>query len=56
MSMAGGEYVSVHSHADSEAAELERERHELQVDVAGEHKELAASMQGAGSIRQFPDR
>lgn len=42
MSMAAGEYVSVHSQADSEAAELERERQELLTDVAGEHKELAA--------------
>ncbi|EIL91507.1 VIT1/CCC1 transporter family protein [Rhodanobacter spathiphylli] len=42
MSMAAGEYVSVHSQADSERAELEREHHELQTDVEAEHKELAA--------------
>jgi VIT1/CCC1 family predicted Fe2+/Mn2+ transporter len=42
MSMAAGEYVSVHSQADTEGAELERERAELQADHHGEHKELAA--------------
>jgi VIT1/CCC1 family predicted Fe2+/Mn2+ transporter len=42
MSMAAGEYVSVHSQADTENAELERERKELAADSEGEHKELAA--------------
>jgi VIT1/CCC1 family predicted Fe2+/Mn2+ transporter len=42
MSMAAGEYVSVHSQADTEAAELALERTELKTDDAGEHKELAA--------------
>src|SRR5580692_3602185 len=42
MSMAAGEYVSVHSQADTEKAELERERKELKTDNRGEHKELAA--------------
>ena len=42
MSMAAGEYVSVHSQADTEKAELELERTELQTDNKGEHKELAA--------------
>src|SRR5450432_1000885 len=42
MAMAAGEYVSVHSQADIESAELERERKELAVDVVGEHAELAA--------------
>ena len=42
MSMAAGEDVSVHSQADSERAELEREHQELQTDVEAEHKELAA--------------
>jgi VIT1/CCC1 family predicted Fe2+/Mn2+ transporter len=41
MSMAAGEYVSVHSQADVERAELELERHELKTDNRGEHKELA---------------
>jgi VIT1/CCC1 family predicted Fe2+/Mn2+ transporter len=38
--MAAGEYVSVHSQADAENAELERERAELQADDKGERKEL----------------
>lgn len=40
MSMAAGEYVSVRSQADTEAADLARERRELESDVAGEHREL----------------
>ena len=40
MSMATGEYVSVHSQADTEAAALAQERHELAVDYAGESREL----------------
>jgi VIT1/CCC1 family predicted Fe2+/Mn2+ transporter len=42
MSMAAGEYVSVHSQADTEKAELELERMELKTDNQGEHKELTA--------------
>jgi VIT1/CCC1 family predicted Fe2+/Mn2+ transporter len=42
MSMAAGEYVSVHSQADAEKADLERERKELQADEAGERNELMA--------------
>ena len=42
MSMAAGEYVSVHSQADSEEAELALERTELRTDNKGEHKELTA--------------
>jgi vacuolar iron transporter family protein len=41
MSMATGEYVSVHSQADSEAAALAQERSELQEDFSGERRELA---------------
>ncbi len=40
--MAAGEYVSVHSQKDTESAELELEREELQADNKGEHRELAA--------------
>ncbi|HSX85843.1 MAG TPA: VIT family protein [Cellvibrio sp.] len=40
MSMAAGEYVSVHAQADTEAADLAREIHELEHDMAGEHREL----------------
>jgi vacuolar iron transporter family protein len=42
MSMAAGEYVSVHSQADTEKADLARERAELKADDRGEHKELTA--------------
>ncbi|BCB27218.1 membrane protein [Sulfurimicrobium lacus] len=48
MSMAAGEYVSVHSQADTEQAELERERKELETDDQGEHKELTAIYIGRG--------
>ena len=41
MSMAAGEYVSVHSQADTEQADLKLERAELKADSQGEHKELA---------------
>ena len=42
MSMAAGEYVSVHSQADTENADLARERAELEGNPDAEHKELAA--------------
>ena len=42
MSMAAGEYVSVHSQADAEKADLSRERGELATDPAAEQRELAA--------------
>lgn len=42
MSMAAGEYVSVHSQADTELAELQLERTELKADDKGEHQELTA--------------
>ena len=42
MSMAAGEYVSVHSQADTEQADLKLERKELKKDNKGEHEELAA--------------
>ena len=42
MSMAAGEYVSVHSQADTEEAELNLERTELKEDDKGEQKELTA--------------
>lgn len=41
MSMAAGEYVSVSSQADTENADLERERRELEADIEYEHQELA---------------
>ena len=42
MSMAAGEYVSVHSQADTEKADLELERAELKTNDKSEHQELAA--------------
>jgi VIT1/CCC1 family predicted Fe2+/Mn2+ transporter len=42
MSMAAGEYVSVHSQADTEKADLLRESAELKADPSAEHRELAA--------------
>jgi VIT1/CCC1 family predicted Fe2+/Mn2+ transporter len=48
MSMAAGEYVSVHSQADTEEAELEVERAELEADYPGERRELAAIYVGRG--------
>ena len=48
MSMAAGEYVSVHSQADTEAADLVRERAELKADDSGERKELTAIYVGRG--------
>lgn len=41
MSMAAGEYVSVGSQSDTEAADLERERTELRAQPAAELQELA---------------
>jgi VIT1/CCC1 family predicted Fe2+/Mn2+ transporter len=48
MSMAAGEYVSVSSQADSEKADLARERRELETDDAGERRELTAIYIGRG--------
>ena len=42
MSMAAGEYVSVHSQKDTEDADLALERTELRTNDKGEHEELAA--------------
>ncbi len=41
MSMAAGEYVSVSSQADTEKADLQRERLELEANPEFEHRELA---------------
>lgn len=48
MSMAAGEYVSVHSQADAEKADLQREGFEIAADAAGETRELAAIYVGRG--------
>jgi len=42
MSMAAGEYVSVSSQADTENADLDRERKELAADPEHEHAEMTA--------------
>lgn len=42
MSMAAGEYVSVHSQSDTEKADLAKETQELATDPEGELKELTA--------------
>ncbi len=48
MSMAAGEYISVHSQADTEQADLERERAELAADRGAELSELTAIYEGRG--------
>ncbi|MGL6111514.1 MAG: VIT1/CCC1 transporter family protein, partial [Rubrivivax sp.] len=48
MSMAAGEYVSVHSQADTEKADLSRERAELAKDPVAERRELASIYVGRG--------
>jgi vacuolar iron transporter family protein len=48
MSMAAGEYVSVSSQADTEHADLERERSELSTDIESERNELANIYVGRG--------
>ncbi len=48
MSMAAGEYVSVRSQADTEEADLARERRELATDVEAEHDELTGIYVGRG--------
>ncbi|MGZ8961711.1 MAG: VIT1/CCC1 transporter family protein [Methylophilaceae bacterium] len=48
MSMAAGEYVSVSSQADTERADLDREREELAADPKHEHAELTAIYVGRG--------
>lgn len=42
MSMAAGEYVSVSSQSDTEKADLDRERRELDTNPEFEHRELAS--------------
>lgn len=48
MSMAAGEYVSVSSQADTEAADIAKETAELKADPAGELTELALIYEGRG--------
>ncbi len=53
MSMAAGEYVSVHSQADTEAADLARERAELEAEPEAELRELSAIYVGRGLDRDL---
>ena len=56
MSMAAGEYVSVSSQADSERADLARERNELETDDAGERRELMAIYMHRGLSQELAQR
>ena len=56
MSMAAGEYVSVHSQADTESADLAKERAELVADRPAEHRELAGIYVGRGLDTALADQ
>jgi VIT1/CCC1 family predicted Fe2+/Mn2+ transporter len=56
LSMAAGEYVSVSSQADTEAADLARERRELAEDPEGEHAELRAIWMERGLDKDLADQ
>jgi VIT1/CCC1 family predicted Fe2+/Mn2+ transporter len=56
MSMAAGEFVSVHAQQDTENADLTRERTELQQDPEGEQRELAGIYVGRGLDQPLADR
>ena len=56
MSMAAGEFVSVHSQEDTESADLARERTELKADPVGERQELANIYVGRGLDQPLADR
>ena len=56
MSMAAGEYVSVSSQADTEKADLEREKLELATDVESERKELANIYRERGLDKELAAR
>ena len=56
MSMAAGEYVSVGSQADTESADLKRERLELETDYAHEKKELASIYVTRGLSQDLADK
>lgn len=55
MAMAAGEYVSVHSQADTEQADLRREGAELARDAVAEHEELASIYIGRGLDQSLAD-
>jgi VIT1/CCC1 family predicted Fe2+/Mn2+ transporter len=55
MSMAAGEFVSVHSQEDTENADLARERAELKQDPASEQRELSSIYVSRGLDPQLAD-
>lgn len=56
MSMAAGEFVSVHSQADTESADLTRERAELKQNPLAEQRELAGIYVGRGLDPSLADK
>jgi VIT1/CCC1 family predicted Fe2+/Mn2+ transporter len=56
MSMAAGEYVSVSSQSDTEAADLAKEKQELQADPAAEVRELAELYVARGVAPDLADQ
>ena len=56
MSMAAGEYVSVSSQSDTEAASLSKERRELETQPEAEHAELSAIYVARGLDQDLADK
>ncbi|RMD89961.1 MAG: VIT family protein [Alphaproteobacteria bacterium] len=56
LSMAAGEYISVSSQADTEAADLSRERHELATRPEAERRELAAIYRARGLDAELAEK
>jgi VIT1/CCC1 family predicted Fe2+/Mn2+ transporter len=56
MSMAAGEFVSVHSQEDTENADLAQESAELKQDPVGEQRELAGIYVGRGLDQPLADQ
>ena len=56
LSMAAGEYVSVSSQADTERADLARERMELATEPDAEHRELIGLFMQRGLSRETAER
>src|SRR5687767_13611813 len=53
LSMAAGEYVSVSSQRDAEAADVEREKKELTLEPAAELRELAGIYEKRGLTKEL---
>ena len=56
MSMAAGEYISVHSQQDLEKAAIDEEREELRQDSKGEHDELTGIYVRRGLDRELASK